>query len=380
MQKIVSLFLIILTLFISARLFAQDAYTLSGVVIDAKSAPIKGATVFISGSKMITATDNEGRFTFDGIKSGNYSISTKMLGYAALAQDAIVQDKSLHISIIMKVKPIMLNVVSIGTDANWKKHYALFKDQFLGTSENAKNCVILNPEIINFSSQKITAYHMLLNADTDDFLIIENRRLGYRVKYLLRTFNHNGTRRITSYDGDCYFEELEGTDLEKIVWMENRETAYGGSLMHYLRSVFAKTTVHEGFTTNELTKVGDQAMVHYAMNPTPVNFDMLVSPVDSSFVSFKFTALNIDYKSKNSSNFKKEDSAKSKKNKEKSMLTVSPPRENSQLLLHLDEAIIDARGSTLIGYRTFLIRGNWAEKRIGDQLPPEIMEQTLTGR
>lgn len=287
MYKFANRLLFVLLLFINFSLFAQDTYTLSGVVINEKSAPIKGATVFISGSKMITATDNEGRFTFDGIKSGNYSISTKMLGYAALAQDAIVQDKSLHISIIMKVKPILLNVVNIGTDNNWRNHYALFKDQFLGTSENAKNCVILNPEIINFSSQKITKYHMLLNADADDFLIIENKRLGYRIKYLLRTFNYNATKRITYYDGDCYFEELVGTDKQKKVWERNRAIAYGGSLMHFLRSVYTKTTINEGFRINELVKIEGQLGEKYALNPNPVNFDMLISTMNSSFVSFK---------------------------------------------------------------------------------------------
>lgn len=117
------------------------------------------------------------------------------------------------------------------------------------------------------------------------------------------------------------------------------------------------------------------------MNPYPVSFDTLVTTLDSSFISFKFTALNVTYNPKKVARLQRKEVKRQEKTTNKplektsqdDLLTVDPTGESSQLLLHLKEAIIDARGSAFSGSQTFLIRGSWANKRIGDQLPFEYL-------
>lgn len=379
-----------LLVFVGTNAIAQTAYTISGIVTDENQGPIKGVTVFISGSQQITATDAGGRFTFNRMAAGNYLVSTKMLGYAAASQAVTIHDKSASITFALLVKAIVLDEVKIGVDKYRDKYLSIFRDQFLGTSANAVSCMIVNPEIIHFNSQKFGPQHIILKADADDLLIIENNYLGYRIKYLLKSFEYTSSSRLTFYDGDTNFEELEGNDKQKKIWEQNRLMAYEGSLMHFLRSVFANTVVDEGFVTNQLFKSKNMFDPRTYVDPALVKFNTLVTPVDSSFVAFKFTALNIVYDAKKAarlikSELKEQEKQEKAKNKqveesyhEDKSPAVDETGEDSQLLLHLKEAVIDARGSVFTGYRTFLIRGNWAKKRIGDQLPFEYQPPKTT--
>ncbi|GAA4335321.1 hypothetical protein GCM10023149_43250 [Mucilaginibacter gynuensis] len=368
----------ILLIFVSFNVLAQESYSISGTVIDEKREPMPGVTIFISGSQQITATDKDGRFTFSGMKAGNYSLSVKMLGYSAPSQTVVIHDKSVDISFALEVKSIVLNEVKIGANKNRERYYAIFKDQFLGTSDNARNCVILNPEIINFNGQKIAGDNIILKAGADDFLIIENEQLGYRIKYLLKTFEYNSVKQLTYYDGDNSFEELEGTDKQKKTWAQNRLTAYNGSMMHFLRSVFANTVADEGFIASKMYKSSNLYDQKVYTDPNPVKFDDAVTVIDSSFISLKIKALNIIYNPKKAARLKDDEIKEQQKptdtqaeasTNETDFVTLNQSKKDSQLRLYLKEAIIDARGSVPAG--TFLIRGEWATKRIGDQLPFE---------
>ena len=108
----------------------------------------------------------------------------------------------------MLPKVTQLRGVVITSPADWKKNFELFKKEFIGTTENAKKCEIMNPHTINmlYSNRKL-----LLEAWSDDFLIVENRALGYRVKFLIDTFSTSGVTGITQWQGQAVFEELKGT-------------------------------------------------------------------------------------------------------------------------------------------------------------------------
>ncbi|NNU34638.1 hypothetical protein HK413_12165 [Mucilaginibacter sp. S1162] len=56
---------------------------------------------------------------------------------------------------------------------------------------------------------------LLLGAESDNFLVIENRGLGYRVKFLLKDFKSDGINNIVSYGGQRLFEELPGSKSQK---------------------------------------------------------------------------------------------------------------------------------------------------------------------
>lgn len=356
--------LLLIAFFTSVNALAQGHYKVTGVVLDDKGNPAKSATVFISGSEKITMTNDNGAFIFNKMEPGNFQLSVHMLGYYPITQAITIRATSVNVTFSLRVKSNVLNEVIIGGSDDWAKNYAIFKEQFLGTSANARNSVITNPRVLNFTTRKGA-----LIADADDFLIIENRRLGYRIKYLLKYFSYNTNLGHTGYDGDASFEEMDGTPDAKTAWAQNRLETYKGSMMHFLRAVYMNTVLREGFLTYKLfrdttrkTRLGEDVTV-VGIDKRPVKFDTLVNVIDTSFVSFRFNHLYATYDPVGAATVRAKRDLPMKK-----VFVLTD--QGSTVKLYLKEAIIDRRGS-YADYRTFLIKGDWSRRRIGDQLPVE---------
>ncbi|MFD2145034.1 carboxypeptidase-like regulatory domain-containing protein [Mucilaginibacter antarcticus] len=350
--------------FSNATAWASAPYFIAGKVVDEKGAVVAGATVFISGSQKVTVTNDEGRFIFNSIDAGTYHLSVQMLGYNSLTQNVMVQTESVNLNLTLKVKPIVLNTVNIGGDGNWAKNYELFKRHFLGITPNAQHCKILNPEVISFGTQG-----KKLTAEADELLIIENKLLGYRIRYLLKSFNCTPAMHTASYDGDPIFEPLQGTDADSTNWAANRLNTYKGSLMHFLRAVYTNSVLQEGFIANQLY-VLKNSFGNFHADPRPVKFDTIVNVLDTSFVAAKFNSLYINYDPKKAAEL-----ATMSADSVKKRLIMSPT--GSVLNLYLKEAVIDRRGN-YVDYRTFLLQGLWGRRGLADQLPFEYQPNIAT--
>lgn len=380
MKQLLFVLFFIVDVFSCSGLSAQELYNISGSVTDENGTPVQGATVFISGAQKITATDTQGHFMFAEMQAGNYLVSTKMLGYNSPSLALSLRDKSVNVLIKLQIKSINLGEVNITSDQNRERYLNIFQEQFLGKSADKNKCFIVNPEVISFAGKQIDAYNLGLKGEADELIIIENHILGYRIKYLLRSFEYDMKKSITSYDGESSFEEMAGTAEQRKYWVENRLMAYQGSLMHFLRSVYSNNLLEEGFLANQMVKSSNIFDQRAYMIPTPVKLDKFVTRVDSSFVSYKFNALNITYNPKKAIRIIKQlpkqaeidlKVLETKMPGEVGFPAVDPNGKSSQLLLYLKEALIDESGSVFTGYKTFLIRGFWSEKRLGDQLPFE---------
>jgi hypothetical protein len=139
--------------------------------------------------------------------------------------------------------------VVITTNANWKKNWEEFRKAFIGTSENAKNCVVVNPHVVSMvgSSRKHT-----LEAWSDDFLVVDNKSLGYRVKFLIDTFSNNGLTGIISWQGKAVFQELPGSAEQKKIWKLKREETYYGSSRDFYKSLYTGRLTQQGFIIKRL--------------------------------------------------------------------------------------------------------------------------------
>jgi hypothetical protein len=375
-KLIIKLFLTIITICISFFADAQSPLSISGTVVDEKDEIVKGATVFVSGTQLITATDDKGQFVFYGLRAGSYQVVVKLMGYATFAQNMMIRQKVNDLKISLKVNPFSLKEIVINNDRDRSNKYDLFKESFLGTTKNGRHCKILNPEIVNLTYNR---KRRTLEATTDDFLIIENIELGYRIKYLLKAFEYHYNTTITNYDGETSFEDMDGPEELKQQWKKNRLKAYKGSLMHFLRAIYAgkDKALKEGFLTNtvfeETAKPWERLSVRMSrvlVDPREVGFDTLVTVIDTSFISLKFHGglFTVNY----AKPVAKIKSVITGGNGEK--IWKSFINDASILQLALNEAIIDSRGS-YTNYHAFLIRGSWGEKRVGDQLPFEYQPE-----
>jgi hypothetical protein len=364
-MKTIRLLLFALISIAYTEVFAQE-FSVSGNVTNDKGEPVKSATVFIGGSQRVMPTDDNGRFSFAKVPQGTFQLSVQMLGYAPLVRNIIIKDAALKVDLKLSPKAITLDEVKVGNNNKaWEENYNIFKTQFLGTTTNGKQCVIINPGVLDFSTRRGVLY-----ANADEFLIIENKRLGYRIRYMLKHFSYNKTDRVELHDGEFTFEELEGTYQMQDVWAKARLQTYLGSFRHFLRSVYANTVVENGFLArpmfgyrrlNANNRMVDPDKV--TINDSPIKFDSLVSAIDTSLTSFKFKQMLVTYDPKRAIKF-----AAKKPAPNNSFMSLT--NNESILVLSNEQAVIDSRGS-YVDFESFFITGKWGGLRIGDQLPIE---------
>jgi len=242
---------ILLCLLFPVITFAQDGI-ITGVITSAETnKPLPRASVFLSNSSVGSASAEDGRFSLNYIRPGQYTLTVTILGYEDYSKSVLVGREPIKIDIQLTPKPLMLKEVTIISAADWKKNYEAFRKSFIGTDENAKNCVVLNPHVLNlqFNRTKQT-----LEASADEFLVVENKALGYRVKFLLKDFVEDRVANIVAYGGERLFEELPGNAAQKKKWHEKREEVYYGSAMHFFRSLYTNKLNEDGFIMYHLNR------------------------------------------------------------------------------------------------------------------------------
>lgn len=243
-------------LMLPAILHAQG-FTISGKIVSKENGRgIAGASVFLSNSSFGTTSSSEGMFTLTRLKPGQYTLVVTAVGYAEYNKIIMVNADVSDMSITLEPKAIMLREVTIsGTSrADWNRNYEIFKADFIGTDANAKECVVINPKVLDFSYRKSK---QTLTASSDEFLIVENKALGYRVKFLLNAFSSDKIEGRLSYQGSRLFEELPGSASQKKKWQAKRDLAYYGSAMHFFRSLYQNKLKEEGFEMRRLSREQD---------------------------------------------------------------------------------------------------------------------------
>lgn len=243
--------LILAFIFIPFITLAQNGIITGKIVQEGTTKPVPRASVFLSNSSVGSATAEDGTFTLSGIRPGQYTLVVTVLGYEDYSKTVLVGREPIKLDIQMVQKPMMLREVVISSEADFRKNYEIFRKEFIGSDLNAKNCLVINPRILSLTYNPTK---QVLHAEADEFLIVENRALGYRIKFLLKDFILDKIAGITSYDGKRIFEDLPGTKSQKDKWHQNRENAYYGSAMHFYRSLYTSKLNQEGFELRSYTR------------------------------------------------------------------------------------------------------------------------------
>ena len=169
-NKFLTLFLVLFTF---NNAFSQNNYSISGVIKD-KDGTLPGAAIYLSGYKIATTTNNEGKFILPNLAAGNYDILVQMIGYLPYAKNITIGDKSMFIDVVLIENVTMLNEVVIKPDPYRLAHINLFKSYFIGQTPNAAQCKILNTDALIIDDDK---KNTLLKIKSNDFLIIENIKI-----------------------------------------------------------------------------------------------------------------------------------------------------------------------------------------------------------
>ena len=148
----------------------------------------------------------------------------------------------------------VLDEVIVDPNDNWSNDLKLkeFKKHFLGETKNGRSCKLLNEEDLRFRYNKKTKK---LTARAIAPIYIRNENLKYLILVNLQHFEVNykhvssNKKRLdmdyVSYSGINYFQSL----LKKpdYIVQKNREQAFLGSSLHFMRALAGSELNKEGF-------------------------------------------------------------------------------------------------------------------------------------
>lgn len=345
---------------------AQNQAVIKGVILNELSKPVTNATVFIAGSKKATISDSSGIFILTPESGGAYQVSVSIIGYGKVSKTVLLTDSTVFLTFRLKQTYIALAEVIISLDDDKERNLKTFKKEFLGISRNARQCIIRNPERIVLSMDKKTG---VLSANSEEFIEIENRALGYLVKYSLKNFSFDSNKHVTLYDGDIIFEDLISTQNQKDDWKVSRQKAYKNSLMQFLRALYNDNLVNSDYTIHrafdDIEKKSGWGFGKYVVevNPAILSLESLNATRQPDLLNLKFVKILISYHDNHTKTAKVANN-----HAERDEIIVN--EDDSIIYLLKPNLIIDRRGD-YSDHSSLYITGKFAQKRVADQLPYE---------
>src|SRR5438045_2049373 len=195
-------------LFISFFSFAQ--FTFSGKVIDAETKePLAGASVFAQNTTKGTTTNAEGDFSLY-LEKGGYEIIFSFTGYNTRTINAQGSNQQITVA-LSKADNTMAEVIiksSNELEDGWERYGDFFLKHFIGATKFADSCILLNPQALKFLYFKKSDRLKIL---TSEPLQIDNRALGYHLRYDMDSFVYYFKTEMNTYRGLCLYTEMEGT-------------------------------------------------------------------------------------------------------------------------------------------------------------------------
>lgn len=241
--------------------FSQTGYyTISGKVFDKQTnAPMQAASVFAQNTTFGTTTDAQGNFSLK-LPYGGYDLVVTFTGYQTESiriSTASADDKPMVIGMEPKDKALEA-VAVIGSNEvknGWEKYGDFFIENFVGKTAFGGQCTLRNKEVLKFYySKRKNRLKVLASAPLE----IQNDALGYTIKYTIDSFTYDYGTQISLYTGYPLFEEMAPqNEAQLALWKQHREMAYKGSILHFMRSVYAKRLKEEGFEIQFLVKNGE---------------------------------------------------------------------------------------------------------------------------
>jgi len=336
-------------------LYSLAQFNIDGKVVDADTRePLTGASVFAQNTTRGTITDKDGLFHLY-LDKGGYELIISFTGYTS---QTITIQKAPDSTMIIEMKKAdnsMSEVVvksSYEVENGWELYGDFFMKHFIGSTPFSDSCSLENPDALRFLYYKRNDRLKVLASEP---LIISNRALGYNLRYELDSFVYFFKNDLNSYRGSCLYSQMDGTPEEKAIWKTNRENAYFGSRLHFLRAYFDSTLKQEGFTVDVQSK------------NTPGKFARLVNPYDTAYYFYNDTTNEAElwFPVKASITFNKKAPDPSYLAQYKLPLNVNVQISYIDLL---DGIVIQPNGY-FFSQRSWINQGYWSWKNLADQLP-----------
>ncbi len=261
------------------------------VLDDSTGVPLENVNVFLAQTTLGSNTGVNGGFEIKNIPPGAYDFIASRLGYNTHKVQLSLPAETRPITVRLHPvsMPLAEVIVSSTVPTQWLKQLERFRKMFLGSSLNAKECKIINPEVLDFTDDGER-----FSASARAPLEIENDALGYRVFYILRVFHMEPVRETFGgvigrgyalvYDGSPRYFELETSEPDMLKrWKKNRMSAYEGSQCHFLSALVRGSWEEDGFIISVMPELN--------IHNTPINREAVtprtIDRILTSAVSWK---------------------------------------------------------------------------------------------
>ncbi|HUR12578.1 MAG TPA: carboxypeptidase-like regulatory domain-containing protein [Flavitalea sp.] len=250
-----SLFLILILAAVTS-LSAQEKTTFPvlGKVVDSSSRqPLNNASVYCQNTTYGTISNNDGNF-YMRLPAGGYDLVVSYTGYEKRVMrisNNLTNKDTLLIELVAQSKA-MEEVAIVATNEvadGWLKYGKFFTDQFIGTTPNAAECFIQNPEALRFF---YTKKRNRLKVTAKEDVVILNQALGYKIRYQLDSFSYDYNTNISQYTGSPFFQEIDSTREARTKWHINRARTYLGSRLQFMHSLYDQTVAEDGYTIEKM--------------------------------------------------------------------------------------------------------------------------------
>ena len=344
--------LFLLSIFVSPIVFGQ--FTITGKVVDSTTKePLFGASVFAQNTTSGTTTNREGEFSLS-LKSGGYELIVSFTGYQSREIRISNNDNNpLQIDMTKQEKAMEEVVIRSSNEVKdgWDKYGKFFLENFIGSTPNALQCSLQNPEAVHFYYYKKSEKLKVLATEP---IVISNQALGYNLRYQLDSFMYYYKTQVSSYRGYCFFSEMDSSFAQQRIWSANRKKAYDGSKLQFMRSYYDSTLNEDGYEIALLDSMYDK------------RFDMISNPYDTTYYGvFDSThEVEVFYPRKISITYKKKPEAEYLK-KFKLPLNVGSQISYVDLL----DAIEIKENGYFYDQKDWVSQGYWSWKNLADLLP-----------
>ena len=250
---------ILIGLFIihSQALPAQQAVT--GRLTDATDGtPVASASVIVANTTIGVDSDAEGNFSFTVPGRGSFEIVVSHIGYQSVFHKIVTPQDTHQYNV--ELETVELDEIVVRAAKTYRQNDVnLFWRMILGETPSRRGMEVLNADKIYFylNSERV------LKASCREPVEIINHYTGYRIRYVLQSFEHDYKNRAATFYGMPYFEELvPQNSREQERWEKKRQEVYAVSMNRFLRALYRKQIHEEGFVLADKDTLGNVRIIY----------------------------------------------------------------------------------------------------------------------
>lgn len=262
--------LVLLLILTNIFTFAYSQVIMGTIKDQETDSTILFASIYINGTFIGTTSDVHGNFQFDISKNSSMPITISCIGYYSRTISDYPKNKAFIIYLFPKTFELQETRIPDKSLVRKRRQYLrLFKQEFLGTSQNARDSKILNEDDIkfNYGTDEDT-----LRVFSSKPLLIENKGLGYQITYYLDKFEFDKKSGNTSFYGNIIFNhELDDDENSPNNYFYKRRETYLGSMMHFFRSLWIDDLIANNF----------KVLVPRTVINTPLKYETIVDESES---------------------------------------------------------------------------------------------------